>query len=154
MDVYLSLGSNIGNREETIIAAVESLEENGSISGIVMSEMYLTEPLGLKGQRSFVNCAVRLETDLTALELLKELQVIEDSLGRKRVVKWGPRTIDIDIIFYGSCVIQQPGLLIPHPQTHKRSFVLEPLNELCPDFIHPVLNRTVNSLWKELRIGR
>ncbi len=146
MDVYLSLGSNLGDRQQTIISAIEQLADHAAIANVIVSNLYITKPFGLANQRDYINCAVRLETSLSPKELLADIQHIELSLGRKREIKWGPRTIDIDILFYGDYIIQELDLIIPHPEMHKRAFVLKPLAELCPDLIHAVLKRTVRSL--------
>jgi 2-amino-4-hydroxy-6-hydroxymethyldihydropteridine diphosphokinase len=148
MEVYLSLGSNIGNRLLIIRSALERIGENPFFSDIVVSRLYLTEAIGFFNQRDFMNCALRLETELSAQELLREINKIEEEFGRRREIKWGPRTLDIDIIFYGDRIVQEPELIIPHPEMHKRRFVLQPLTELCPGFIHPVLKRTIKILYQ------
>ena len=150
MEIYLALGSNVGDRQQIIISAIESLHNHSQFFDIRISSMYLTEPYGLSQQRGFVNCAVRLESILSPRELLTEIQRIENQFGRTREIKWGPRTLDIDILFYGNEIIQEPDLIIPHPEIHKRSFVLQPLCELCPDLIHPVLHRSVKKLLESI----
>jgi len=151
MVVYLALGSNVGDRQQTIISAIEYLQNHPEFSAITVSSMYLTEPYGFTGQRDFVNCAVRLETLLSPRDILQEIKSIENIFGRTREIKWGPRTLDIDILFYDSKIIQEPDLIIPHPEIHKRTFVLQPLMELCPDFVHPILHRSIRSILDSLQ---
>jgi 2-amino-4-hydroxy-6-hydroxymethyldihydropteridine diphosphokinase len=150
MIVYLGLGSNLGDRTEFIRLAIEKIKSSSYFSDILWSELIETSPVGYTQQPDFINCAVKLETELSPEELLNELQSIELELGRKRGFKWGPRTIDIDILFYGDRIIQKPDLLIPHPELHKRIFVLKPLLELCPDLLHPILKKKIHSLYTSL----
>jgi len=150
MEIYLSLGSNIGDRKKTIITAIEMLDTNLCSHNIYVSKLYLTAPYGLTQQRDFVNCSLKLDTTISARELLNRIQDIERKLGRERLVKWGERTIDIDILFFGDKIIQEPDLIIPHPEIQKRSFVLKPLSELCPDFVHPLLGKTIRKLWESI----
>lgn len=150
MIVYLGLGSNLGDRTEYIRLAIERIKNSLYFSDVLWSELIETSPVGYAQQPDFINCAVKLETELPPEELLNELHKIELELGRKREIKWGPRTIDIDILFYGDRVVQKPGLLIPHPELHKRIFVLKPLLELCPDLIHPILKRNIHTLYTSL----
>ncbi|MBW6515679.1 MAG: 2-amino-4-hydroxy-6-hydroxymethyldihydropteridine diphosphokinase [Candidatus Cloacimonetes bacterium] len=150
MEVYLSLGSNVGDRLQTIISAIEELQKHPKIFDLKASRMYLTEPYGLAKQPDFINCAVRIETVLSARDILQEINIIEKDFGRRREIRWGARTLDIDILFFGNQVIQEPDLIIPHPQIHKRAFILQPLHELCPDLVHPVLHKTVRTLLENL----
>jgi 2-amino-4-hydroxy-6-hydroxymethyldihydropteridine diphosphokinase len=150
MEIYLSLGSNVGDRKKTILTAVELLANTPTFENIHISNFYITEPYGLSRQRDFVNCVLKLESSVSARELLNRIQEIELRLGRTRTVRWGERTIDIDILFFGDKIIQEPDLVIPHPGIQKRSFVLKPLCELCPDLIHPLLGRTIKSLWETI----
>ena len=130
--VYVSLGSNLGDREATIRAAIAALP------GVVaVSELRETEPVGVVDQPRFLNGAVRLETELSARQLLDTLLAVERELGRERRERWGPRTIDLDLLLYGSELIDEPGLTVPHPRLHERRFALEPLAELDPELVVP-----------------
>jgi 2-amino-4-hydroxy-6-hydroxymethyldihydropteridine diphosphokinase len=144
--VYIGLGSNVGEREQNIAAAVAQLGALGSVSA--RSSLYETEPMEMPNQPWFLNCAVALETELMPRQLLARLLEIERSLGRKRNAAQpkGPRTIDLDILLFGSSVIDAAGLTVPHPALHQRRFVLEPLAEIAPDARHPVFKRTVREL--------
>ncbi len=147
--VFIAIGSNLSDREKNIKKAKSLMGKNG-IKIVKTSSIIETEPYGLKEQPFFLNCVVECETALTPEELLRVLQSIEKELGRIRKVKWGPRTIDLDIIFYGNMVINKIGLVIPHPDMQNRIFVLKPICEIAPYFIHPVLRKTVKSILKKL----
>lgn len=149
---YLSLGSNKGNRMQLIEQAVSFLDLSEDIKVIRVSALYETEPWGVKEQNWFLNSAVEIKTKLSAQDLLFKCSNIEKALGRNRrnEQRWGERTLDIDIIFYNSDVINTDVLTIPHKQTHKRAFVLVPLLELIPDFVHPVLNKTISEIYDDL----
>ena len=143
-DVYLGLGSNLGDKRAHIVRAVELLREIGRVHQV--SSLFKTEPVGNPNQDWFLNCAVEIETILDPRQLLAATLAIERKLKRVRKIKDGPRTIDIDILFYGLRVVDKSGLAIPHPRLHQRLFVLAPLDEICPDFAHPVLGQTVKEL--------
>ena len=133
---YVGVGANLGDRARTIRAALEALP------GVVaISELRETEPVGVVDQPPFLNGAAALETDLSARGLLDVLLEVERGLGRERGEpnqrRWGPRTIDLDLLLYGDVTIDEPGLAVPHPRLHERSFVLEPLHELCPELVVP-----------------
>jgi len=146
---YLSLGSNLGDREAHLREAIARLSELGSVSRA--SAFYETEPVEITGQQPwFLNCAAAVETELTALEFLKRMLAIEQAMGRKRTEQKGPRTIDMDIIFFGDEVLDTKELSIPHPAMQHRRFVLEPLAEIAPDAMHPVLKRKVRELLNSL----
>jgi 2-amino-4-hydroxy-6-hydroxymethyldihydropteridine diphosphokinase len=146
---YIGIGSNIGDRAANCLHAIEYLAETGRIIGV--SSLYYTEPVGLKAQEDFINAVVALETDSKPAELLAACRDIEDRLGRRRTVRWGPRTIDLDILLYGDLVMDQPDLVIPHPLMAARKFVLAPLAEIAPEAVHPVLHKTTAELLEELR---
>jgi 2-amino-4-hydroxy-6-hydroxymethyldihydropteridine diphosphokinase len=143
--IYLSLGSNLGDREANISGAVEALARAG-VDPLRRSSLYATEPVGILAQPWFLNCVVEALTALMPWQLLRAVQQVERSLGRRRMVEGGPRTIDIDILFYGSSVIRTKGLEVPHPRMCERRFVLVPLRELEPGLRHPQSGRTISEL--------
>ena len=150
--VFLSLGSNLGDRISHIQQAVSSLSMLENVQIIKTSSFYETEPWGNKNQNWFVNACVALDTTLTPLDLLKECQRIEMQLGRMRIneEKWGQRAIDIDILMYDNEIISDNVLTVPHPYFHLRAFVLVPMLEVKADLVHPVLNKTVSEIYDEL----
>ena len=143
--VYISIGSNIGDREENCRKAIKLLKENG-IALKRESSLYETEPWGVKNQPKFINMAIEVETDKEPEELLRVLKEIEKEIGRKESVKWGPRVIDLDIIFYNDLILKTENLEIPHPLLQERDFVLKPLSEIAPDKKHPVTGKTVKEM--------
>jgi 2-amino-4-hydroxy-6-hydroxymethyldihydropteridine diphosphokinase len=148
---YLSLGSNIGDREGNLREAVRQLGGIGRVTGV--SSFYETEPVEFTEQPWFLNCAVGLETGLTPQELMSAILGLEKAMGRLRVQKKGPRVIDIDILLFGDAVLDSVAVTIPHPAMHERRFVLEPLAEIAPEARHPVLNKTMRALQEELPSG-
>jgi 2-amino-4-hydroxy-6-hydroxymethyldihydropteridine diphosphokinase len=142
---YLITGGNMGQRDEQLAYAARLIEERcGNI--IDRSSLYETAAWGKTDQASFLNQALVLETSLNARDLLNEILYIENLMGRDRIEKYGPRIIDIDIILFNHQVIKENGLTIPHPEMSKRRFVLEPLNEVIPAYIHPVYYKTIKEL--------
>ena len=149
---YLSLGSNIGDREYFLREAISRLRTLGRV--VSVSSLYETEPVEVTDQAWFLNCAVELETDRTPEELMSELLEIERQMGRERNKKKAPRTIDIDMVLFGDAVVDSPQLTLPHPAMHRRRFVLEPLAEIAPEARHPMLNKTVRDLLVQLPAGQ
>ena len=152
--VYLSLGSNLGDREGNLRAAIERLRELGEVSAV--SSFYETEPVEMTNQPWFLNCAVAMETERMPKQLLSAVLGIERSLGRnrKKTQPKGPRTLDIDIILFGNSVIEMPGLHVPHPRMAARRFVLEPLAEIAAEVRHPVIKKTMRELREALPSGK
>ena len=150
--VFLSLGSNLGDRLSNIQQAVSSLGMHEKIKIIKTSSFYETAPWGNKNQEWFINAALALDTELAADELLYLCQNIEVQLGRVRKAneKWSQRAIDIDILMYDDELISRPDLVVPHPLMHLRAFVLVPMLEVKSDLIHPVFNKTISELYDEL----
>lgn len=138
MRAYIGLGSNLGDRESMIRLALDDLSALQGTKLLRASSLYDTEPVGEEDQPRFLNAVALIETELTARQLLWNMQLIERRLGRVRIQKWGPRTIDLDLLMYGRLVIDEEDLQVPHPEMTKRSFVLVPLLELDPTARHPV----------------
>jgi 2-amino-4-hydroxy-6-hydroxymethyldihydropteridine diphosphokinase len=134
---FVGIGSNLGDREGNIRQAVALLSAEDGIDVVAVSEIRETEPVGPVEQGPFLNGAVRIETDLAPRELLERLLTIEQRLGRLRRERWGPRTIDLDLLLYGDDVVDEPGLTVPHPRLHERGFALEPLSDLAPSLEIP-----------------
>jgi 2-amino-4-hydroxy-6-hydroxymethyldihydropteridine diphosphokinase len=143
--VYLSLGSNVGDRKKNLRVAITALGDAG-IRVTRVSSIYETEPVDFLEQAWFLNCAVEGETEVPALELLQALRGIELRMGSKKLAAKGPRLIDLDILLYGAETIDTPELQAPHPRMHLRRFVLVPLAEIAPNVIHPVMKMTVAQL--------
>jgi 2-amino-4-hydroxy-6-hydroxymethyldihydropteridine diphosphokinase len=144
---YIGIGSNLGDRRKNIQLALNVLKEKKDIIVEKVSPFYETLPVGgPPRQGKFLNGVIEISTTLTPQELLKVLQEIEKALGRVRKERWGPRTIDLDILFYGDLIVNEERLIIPHPLMHKREFVLKPLLRIAPDLIHPVLKKSVKEL--------
>ena len=142
------MGSNIGNREGNLRAAIERLRELGNVTAI--SSLYETEPVEFTEQPWFLNCVVALETERTPRELLEGMLEIERAMGRERIQPKGPRVIDLDIVLFGEQIVEEPQLEIPHPAMHLRRFVLEPLAEIAPEAKHPRLNQKARQILADL----
>jgi 2-amino-4-hydroxy-6-hydroxymethyldihydropteridine diphosphokinase len=149
---YLSLGSNIGNREQQLHEAIARLESRGRV--ISVSSFYETEPVEFPDQAWFLNCAIALQTNGTPQQLMAAILDIEQEMGRKRLQKKGPRNIDIDILLFDDTVLNTPQLEIPHPAMANRRFVLAPLAEIAGEVIHPLLHKSIEELLEELPAGQ
>lgn len=148
--VFLLLGSNLGDRHLFLAQAIQHIE-NDIAPVIKTSSVYETQSWGKTDAPDYLNQVVMLQTGLPAQTILQKILSIENILGRRREEKWGSRTIDIDILFYGDAIIDEPGLHVPHPELHNRRFTLDPLAEIAPGMIHPVLKKNILLLKKELK---
>ena len=150
VDVFLLLGSNLGDRKLLLQQAIKCIEEE--VAPIIkQSAIYETQSWGKEDLPDYLNQVVLIQTELPAQIILQKILNIEWKIGRVREEKWGSRLIDIDILFYGNALIDEPGLQVPHPELHNRRFTLEPLAELTPDFIHPILHKNILQLKNELK---
>jgi dihydroneopterin aldolase/2-amino-4-hydroxy-6-hydroxymethyldihydropteridine diphosphokinase len=148
---YIALGSNMGEKKQYLEEAVQSLCRMSGYRVKRVSSWYETKPYGVLDQDDFLNGCLQLETLDTPEELLETLHRIEKGAGRERVVRWGPRTLDLDLLLYDDCIIQTNTLCVPHIELHKRTFVLQPLCEIAPYVHHPVYGKTVQEMLQELR---
>lgn len=147
---FIGLGSNMGRPLDRCREAIEYLKIMKGSQVLCCSSFYRTEPVGFLEQEWFINAVIEIRTSLAAQHLIQELQTIEGRMGRQKPVKWGPRIIDLDILLYGQEVIQTDILTVPHPELHKRRFVLEPLYEIAPYAIHPAFGVSVAGLMERL----
>ena len=148
---YISIGSNMGDRVLNCRRAITFLEESGSVRVLQQSLFYLTEPVDYLDQGWFINAAVQIETQLDPFQLLAALKMVEARVGRtSSSIRFGPRVLDMDIIFYGDRVMETPNLVVPHPRMHNRCFILTPLCDIDPDIVHPVFNKRVQDLLENL----
>ena len=143
---YVGLGANVGPREVTLLRAVDLLAEADDVEVLAVSQLRETDPVGVVDQPRFLNGAVRIDTSLPPRALLELLLRIEQSLGRVREERWGPRTVDLDLLVYGGLTVDEPGLRVPHPRLHERRFALEPLAELDPELVVPGLGSVSGAL--------
>jgi len=147
---YIGIGSNIGDPLKNCTRAAEAVAAIPGILGGSCSEWFLTRPVGVEGQDWYINGALEVKTEISPRRLLDRLLQIEEKMGRVRIERWGPRVIDLDLLLFGDEIIQEQGLLVPHPLMHLRRFVLVPLAALAPGFRHPVLGKNMAELLHEL----
>jgi 2-amino-4-hydroxy-6-hydroxymethyldihydropteridine diphosphokinase len=158
-EIYIGLGSNLGNRKKNICLAIDYIKKDKRIILDKVSPFYLSTPVlprrtkisMVEKQKNYINCVVKIESGMTVDQLLKVLQKIELRLHKKKKYKWSPRSIDLDILFFDKKIIRKKNLVIPHRELHKRKFVLKPLIDICPDFVHPVFNKTVTELYLKIK---
>jgi 2-amino-4-hydroxy-6-hydroxymethyldihydropteridine diphosphokinase len=146
----VGLGSNLGDREDSIREALERLSRRDRIRLIRTSSVYETDPVGVTGQPTFLNAAAHLATELNPAELLEVLQEVEREMGRRRTVRWGPRIIDLDLLLYEDLILDRPHLTVPHPRLARRAFVLVPLAEIAPEAVEPCSGLRVDQLLRTL----
>ena len=152
VEVFIAFGSNLGDREGNLRTALKLI--NKKMRVLRVSSTYETEPMYVEDQNWFLNSVAKIETDLAPRELLDYLKDTERSMGRQKGTRYGPRIIDMDILFYGKEIVTQSGLRIPHPKIHERPFVLVPLVEIEPDFVDPLRGKTVLQLLSELHSNK
>lgn len=148
---YISLGSNMGDKLKNLDTAIDIIEKNPYIQLVKKSSYLVTEPWGYEEQEEFLNGVIEIKTLMNPKELMRFLLSVEQELKRERVIKWGPRTLDLDIIFYNDLISTDEEVVLPHPRMHLREFVLEPLNEIAPYEIHPLYRKRVFEMLEELK---
>ena len=144
---YIGIGSNLGRRKNNLKKAIEEISARHRI--ISKSAIYETEPVGKIKQNHFYNCVIAIETEVPPRRLLKTLKSIEKLMGRKHEVKWGPRNIDLDLLACGEAIVNKDGLSVPHPEMHRRKFVLVPLRDIAGDFVHPATGESVGEMLRK-----
>lgn len=149
-EVYIGLGSNMGDRIAHVRRALSELDREPHISVSRVSSLFLTAPQGDEHQAWFVNAVAEVDTSLPPSRLLLRLQSLENRMGRKRTRHWGPRNIDLDLLFFGGQILDEPDLTLPHPRAAERRFVMAPLAELAPVGVHPILRKTFGELLRRL----
>ena len=149
-EAFVAFGSNLGDKEKFIEEAIEALSNLPQINIVAISDKIVTEPYGNVEQDVFLNGVMKIETLLSADELLQILQKVEEHAGRERKIHWGPRTLDLDIIFYDDDIISEDDLIVPHPDMKNRDFVLKPLMQIAPYKLHPVYRKTISDMYAEL----
>lgn len=149
-EAFVAFGSNLGDKEKFIDEAIEALSNLPQINIVAISDKIVTEPYGNVEQDVFLNGVMKIETLLPADELLQILQKVEEHAGRERKIHWGPRTLDLDIIFYDDDIISEDDLIVPHPDMKNRDFVLKPLMQIAPYKLHPVYRKTISDMYVEL----
>ena len=149
---YIGIGSNLGDPHRNCLEAVDRIGMRPDCRILGLSGLYETEPVGVEGQGWYINCVASLSTGLSARDLMKDLLLIEAGMGRVRRGLWEPRVIDLDLLLFGTDIIDDEELKVPHPLMHKRRFVMAPMNDLAPDLIHPVIGRTMAELFEEIPV--
>ena len=147
---FIGIGSNRGNRKEICETAVRIIASHKDTAIIKKSSLYETEAWGKESQDNFINCVAEIKTGKNVFDFFALLQQTENKIGKQKEGFWGPRNIDIDLLFFGQEIINEPDLKVPHPFLHLRRFVIEPLSEIAPDFIHPIINQSIKVLLKNL----
>jgi 2-amino-4-hydroxy-6-hydroxymethyldihydropteridine diphosphokinase len=147
---FIGIGSNRDNRKENCKTAVKIISSDKDTAIIKKSSLYETEAWGKESQNNFINCVAEIKTDKNVFDFFSFLQQTENKIGKQKESFWGPRKIDIDLLFFGQEIINEPDLKVPHPFLHLRRFVIEPLSEIAPDFIHPTINLSIKVLLKNL----
>lgn len=143
---YIALGSNVGDKLKNINSALKEIKNNPDCELVTLSSIYETGPYGYTKQENFLNAAAEISTNLDLVSLFGFLKSIEEKLGRLKTIKWGPRVIDIDILFYNNIIYNDNVITVPHKGIPERDFVLVPLSEIAPDLVHPVLNRKISDI--------
>lgn len=148
--VYIAAGSNLGDKEETLKEAIDKIDKRKDCVVTKVSNFYTTDPVGYEDQDQFVNCVFEINTLQTPSELMNTLLEVEKDFKRERIIRWGPRTLDLDIIFYNDIISYDEHILIPHPRAHERQFVMKPMCDINPYFVHPVYRKRVMDISSEL----
>lgn len=148
--VYIAAGSNLGNKEETLKEAIDKIDKRKDCVVTKVSNFYTTDPVGYEDQDQFVNCVFEIDTLQTPSELMDTLLEVEKDFKRERIIRWGPRTLDLDIIFYDDIISYDEHILIPHPRAHERQFVMKPMCDINPYYVHPIYRKRVMDISSEL----
>lgn len=148
--VYIAAGSNIGDKEETLKEAIDKIDKRKDCVVTKVSNFYTTDPVGYEDQDQFVNCVFEIDTLQTPSELMDTLLEVEKDFKRERIIRWGPRTLDLDIIFYDDIISYDEHILIPHPRAHERQFVMKPMCDINPYYVHPIYRKRVMDISSEL----
>jgi 2-amino-4-hydroxy-6-hydroxymethyldihydropteridine diphosphokinase len=151
---FIGIGSNVGDKIKNCRQAITEISQCKQNRLVAQSPLYKTEPIGYTQQDWFINSVIEIETSFTAYQLLSVLEGIEISMGRKKIRKWGPRIIDLDILFFNDEIIRCEGLTIPHPEVQYRPFVLIPLRDIAADYVHPLLKKSISQLAADLGQGQ
>lgn len=148
--VYIAAGSNLGDKEETLKEAIDKIDKRKDCVVTKVSNFYTTDPVGYEDQDQFVNCVFEIDTLQTPSELMDTLLEVEKDFKRERIIRWGPRTLDLDIIFYDDIISYDEHILIPHPRAHERQFVMKPMCDINPYYVHPIYRKRVMDISSEL----
>lgn len=148
--VYIAAGSNLGDKEETLKEAIDKIDKRKDCVVTKVSNFYTTDPVGYEDQDQFVNCVFEIDTLQTPSELMNTLLEVEKDFKRERIIRWGPRTLDLDIIFYDDIISYDEHILIPHPRAHERQFVMKPMCDINPYYVHPIYRKRVMDISSEL----